>query len=149
MEGHWHGHGVRNYPISGRQVQVDAEVQTSYEVIRGQTALVSQNQITESASNTPPRTYQSTYWVRPSEGVPQSDHYELGAQGSDQAGSTGVLTSDGGFEVEQDLGNGYVVRSRTEFQQDRTIYSDTFTVGNEIQSQTHIEYRRTTPLGGP
>ena len=134
----------RTYPISGKQVTVDADVQTTATVIDGKSALLSQNHITETSQTT--KTYLSIYWIRPVDGQPGS--YELGSQGTDQPSSSGVLGSDGIFRVEQDLGGGstpYVVRSQTVFSPDQSVYSDTFTVGTEIQSQTRIEYQRTTP----
>jgi hypothetical protein len=146
MEGKWVGHGVRNYPISGRQVTVDAEVQTSSITVGGLPALLSQNQITESVPNSAPRTYSTVYWVQPLQGQPGS--YALGAQGSTQAGSSGVLGADGVFRVEQNLGGGstpYVVKSETQFFGDHTVYSDTFTIGTVVQSQTQIDYQRATP----
>lgn len=141
MEGHWVGHGVRKYAISGRQVQIDADVQTAYQVIGGQNALVSRNQITESAPGAAPRGYTLTYWVRP-EGRPGS--YALGAMTSTQPTSWGQFLGDGSFQSEQDLGGNppLDVSSTTRFYPDRTTYDETFRIGSEVQSQTEIEYQR-------
>ena len=146
MEGKWHGHGIRTYAISERQITVDADVETSDIQVGGQLALLSQNRITESAPNTPSRTYMTIYWVRPAQGRPGS--YELGAQNSIQPSSSGSLDSDGIFRVEQDLGGGnppFMVKSETQFLPEHTIYSDTFSNGTAVQSQTRIDYQRTTP----
>jgi hypothetical protein len=147
MLGHWQGQGTRLSPISGHQLTVQADVVATIEELNGKTALLSQNQITETDSSvTPPsvKTYVRNYWILPVDGQP--GQYELGAQGSTQPSSSGVLGSDGVFRVEQDLGGGanpYVDRSQTEFDSDRTVYSDTFSIGNEVQSRTQIEYLRT------
>lgn len=146
MEGKWQGHGIRSYPLSGRQTTIDAVVETSLVVIGGSRALLSQNQITETAPDTSPRTYSTVYWVRAAAGRP--DSYELGAQGSTEPTSSGSLGSDGIFRVEQDLGGGsqpYVIQSETQFLQDHTVYTDTFSIGTEIQSKSRIEYQRITP----
>jgi hypothetical protein len=144
MQGHWAGHGVRTFPISGRQVKIDADVETTSTLVGGKAAILSVNHITETDPSNPiAKSYVTTYWVMPTSG--QSGVYGLGAQGSTQPSSSGVLGSDGLFRVEQDLGGGYVVKSQTQFQSDRTIYSDTFQAGDEIQSQSRIEYQRITP----
>jgi len=143
MEGEWLGHGNRFFPLSGRRVQVDAEVTTSFEVIRGKIALLSQNRITEISSDAAPKTYLSNYWVRPSDSGEGA--YELGVDGSTQATSTGAVGRDGVFRVEQDFGGGnqpLVDRSETQFLPGQSLYSDTFTQGTQVQSQTQIEYRR-------
>jgi hypothetical protein len=147
MQGHWIGHGSRFHPISGRQIVVDTEVTTSFEVIRGKTALLSQNRITETAAGAPPKTYLSDYWIRQSDNQPdpKTVSYELGVQGSTLVASTGVLGADGVFRVEQDFGNANqaeVDRSETHFLLDQTNYSDVFSLGAEIQTQTQIEYHR-------
>ncbi len=144
MEGHWTGHGNRIHLLSGRQTQVDVEVTTTYEEIRGKTALLSQNRITETDAGALAKTYLSNYWIRPSDTVPGG--YELGLEGSTTPSSSGVLGSDAVFKVEQDFGGGstdaLVDRSQTQFFPDRTVYSDVFTQGTQVQTQTQIEYRR-------
>jgi hypothetical protein len=157
MEGSWTGQGVRTEAISGRQIQIRAVVATHYETDGGVIELVSQNQITETSPGSAPNSYESTYWVRVKVG--EAGTYELGAPGQSAPSSIGILGQDGIFRVEQDLGGAsgvsnqagsqaakaglYVIRSETEFQSNQTVYSDRFTDGSELQSQTRIVYQRT------
>lgn len=148
MEGRWVGTGVRHELLPPpSDVSVQAQVTTSYEIVRGRLALVSHNQITETASGAAPNTYTTVYWVQPKAGVPGV--YEMGSEGSTQVSSTGTLGADGIFRVAEDLGGGYTVDSQTVFLPGRSIYSETFSSmtqsGSQIQIQTRIEYERVGP----
>jgi hypothetical protein len=141
MEGHWTGHGTRNYPISGRTTEVAAEVNSSVSVVNGQERLVSDNKITETAVGSAPQTYQSVYWI---EAKPdQSGEYSLGVGQSST--SNGSLLNDGdvaAFVSDQELGNDYKIHSETQFNELGPLFTEITTNGNKVILKSVIQYQR-------
>ena len=145
MAGDWSGQGEKNYPLSGRVSDVQIRV---HSWVDGG-ILYSDNDVTETPrAGGAPSHYARAYWVRPAAGA--AGHYELGSGTvtSGLAGATGGFTEQTGgapscFEVTQDLGGDYVIRSRTEFPgEDATLYTETGWHGETRISETKLEFRR-------
>lgn len=119
MAGTWVGEGERIQAISGRHIQI-LEHTTA---ILQDGKLDSRNQVSETDMSTQQaRTYERDYWVRPNPG--QAGAYDFGAGAN--------VTSQGHFEggileVEQNLGGNpaYLVRSRTQFDAQGSLYEET------------------------
>ncbi|MBI3556764.1 MAG: hypothetical protein HY074_10915 [Deltaproteobacteria bacterium] len=132
MAGRWLGTGERTQAISGRKTRIDAQVQARVQ----DSTLYSHSEITETAVSGAARSYVREYWIR--KGV--SGSYEFGVGNK----VTSVGTFDGTtLSVEQTLGRepGYIIRSRTVFDEQGSQYDESFCNGQKELARTHIEYR--------
>ena len=144
MEGHWIGTGTVSYTISGRQESLRIDVNSVVSIVDGKEQLTSTSQVTQSqeGSATPPRVYQTSYWITPSQ-TPGA--YNLGYGASTQVTSTGTLDAQLTFETSQSFGggdSGYVVHSSTQFEPDgSSVYTEFATQGQAVVSKTVIRYQ--------
>ncbi len=147
MQGSWQGSGERVFYATGQRVQIEAQVSSG--VVSE--VLISQNDIRETivledGTLGATREYRRVYWIR-EKGDPTTGVYELG-YGEDTSippASTGRLDGNS-LEVEQKMGDAFLIRSRTEFLPDETVYTETTTLEGKAHSQTTIRYRR-RPIG--
>ena len=135
MVGVWSGEGERVQLVSGHHIRI----QTHTAATQQGDQVFSHNEITETDASAQVKIYVRDYWIRPSPG--QAGAYELGAD--QQVTSRGHF--DGGvFEVEQNLGGtpAYVIRSRTQFDAQGSLYEENDWYGDRELSQTRIRYHR-------
>lgn len=135
MVGIWAGQGERVQLMSGRRVRIEAR---AVAVIQG-ARLVSHNEISEFPESGPARHYFRDYWIQSSPS--ETGGFELGQ--NNQVTSQGRYV-DGILYVEQELGGipTYVIRSRTKFDVQESLYQETVWHGEQELARTSIRYRR-------
>ncbi len=136
MQGHWFGDGYRHSFVSGSdrpiQVEVNSEIQGDL--------LISRNTVTEEG-----QTYERIYWLRAKKG--ESDVFELGyGDGASPEVSAVGIYSENSFEVEQPLTPELVLKSKTVFESDQSLYSEKGYRGDSLLFETKITFVR-KPLG--
>lgn len=136
MAGTWVGAGERVQTTSGRHIRIEAHTVATQQGEK----LFSHNEVTETDLTTQQsKTYSRDYWVRPSAG--QAGAYDFGAE--ENVTSQGYF--DGGIlEVEQNFGGTppYVVHSRTQFDDQGSLYEENVWSGDRALSKTQIRYHR-------
>ena len=137
MLGTWVGEGERVQNVSGHHIRIQTHTAATMQGDK----LFSHNEITETDQSAQTKTYVRDYWVRPNSA--QAGLYDFGAD--DKVTSQGHF--DGGIlEVEQTLGgagaNAFVIRSRTQFDAQGSLYEEHTWYGNRELSQSRIRYHR-------
>ncbi len=137
MQGAWSGEGERVQTASGHTTRIETHTVATLQGDK----LLSHNEITETDMSAQSRTYERDYWVRAD--AAHAGFYELGVD--DKVTSQGRF--DGGIlEVEQKLGGDgdgeLVIRSRTQFDAQGSLYEEHLWYGERELSRTRIRYHR-------
>ncbi len=138
MSGCWSGEGQRNSKVSDRVSRITARACATCSASR----LDSHNEIRDEGLG---KDYLTDYWVMPAEG--STTQFQLGKGGVKRSASNGIfdpLLKQ--FQSTQDLGGGYRIVSRTEFDPEagRSVYTEQgYREATELY-ETRIEYTRVT-----
>lgn len=134
MQGCWEGAGQRASRVSDRVSILKAHTQAR---VQDSGRLDSHNELIDETAG---KSYVRDYWVRAS-----GEGYELGNAGSDVVGSRGQLDLvRRQFHSTQDLGGGWRIESRTEFDPEagRAHYIENGYRDSTELYETHIQYYR-------